>query len=134
MTGTAIELPPEWTEWTGESYRSSALIECQHTTADKVKLIVSVVPRADEKAYNLHLLTINQNSTPVRQECPVKEYDSRAAAFAGTESFIEHLSLHLRNGPISSATPETEEVRDVIQAFLDERRFSPIHHLISILH
>lgn len=132
MTGFEIDLPPEWTKRTGETDRDSAVAEYQYATADDVPLIVSIVPRADGKAYNLHLLTSNSTRTPCRQAFPVKEYGSRPAAVAGAESFIDHLSLHLQNGSMSSANPGTGEIRAVLREFSDEPRFSSIRHLISV--
>lgn len=131
MADFEINLPPEWTERTGEKHRDPAVVECKHTTADDVTFVASVVPRADRKAYNLHLLTIDP--TPARRDYPVKEYGSRKAALAGTESFVEHLSHQLQNGSISSANPETEEIREALREFSDDRLFPSIQRLISLL-
>lgn len=131
MTSVEIDLPVEWTEKSSETRWRSTVVEYVYKTDDETTFIVSVLPQTeDEGGYKLHLSTIDPTSTQIRHDYLVYEYDSLKDAVAGTESFIEQLSLRLREESISSADPEIEAIRETIQAFRGNRLVPSLRHLL----
>lgn len=131
MTEFEIELPPGWSEHSEESQRRSTVAKYQYTTAADTRFVVSLLKHpSNTDGYKLRLSTIIPLPTHVRHDYPVEEYDTRADAFEGVESFLEHISVQLHDGSVSHDEPRIEEIRGMIQDFTDTCLLSSIRQLV----
>ncbi len=126
-----IDVPAEWTECPGEKQHERAVVEYRRETADGTTFLVSVFRRTvDTEEYLLHVSTIDPASTPDRHDYPVESYESREKAIEAAESFLDFFSSRLRDGLVSSADPDIDEIQDAIGEFTGPRFFPSMRHLI----
>lgn len=99
---------------------SSAAVTYQHES-NGTKFLVSA-PTQNGNQFEIRLSTIKKDSTRIRHDYTVAEYDTRATALDKVESFLETVSEHLQNGTISQDNPEIKEVEAIIQSFRETHR------------
>lgn len=97
-SGPVIAPPSEWYERPNGRRDGEVIQEYEYDPTRETTFLVSLVRRSAREMYELRLTVIDLQSTRLRHDYPVDEYDSREAAVAGAESFIDHLSERFREG------------------------------------
>lgn len=134
MTDLDIDPPEGWSVHRPDDQRETVLIEYRRQTAGRMTFVVSIREWArDTDGYKLRLSAINPTVTHLHHNYPVDEYDSKAEAVAGAESFIEHFSDRLREGSVSTTEPQIEEIRRAIREFTDGGLFSTVQRFVHRL-
>lgn len=116
MTETDANVPEGWERVQEQPQYSSAAVTYRHES-NGTKFLVSVPPAQNGNQFEIRLSTIKKDSTRIRHDYTVAEYDTRATALDKVESFLETVSEHLQNGTISQDNPEIKEVEAIIQSF-----------------
>lgn len=121
VTETDISVPDGWKRVQEHTQHSTAAVTYRHKS-NETKFIVSVTPKRDGDRFKIQLSTINRESTRIRHDYAVAEYDTKATALERAESFLKILSDHLQDGALSHNDPEIGEVQATIQSFRENQR------------
>jgi hypothetical protein len=121
VTETDISVPKGWERVQERTQDNTATVTYRHES-NETKFIVSVTPKRDGGQFEIQLSTINRESTRIRHDYAVAEYDARATALEKAQSFLEILSHHLQDGAVSHNDPEIGEVQAAIQSFRENQR------------
>jgi len=117
MTTSHDTLPEGWSKTTAdESGRERYQFRLNEEAG--ATFLVWVIDRGEDEPFQIRLTTISDDGNRVRHDYPIDSYDSKEAALAGAESFVDRLDSGLQQGTISNDDPSVEEVQRFIDEFI----------------